>query len=253
MSTYLDPIVRQRLVRQGSLVRIDGQGRPLDPDGALGLGDVALSVLGPIPLPVRVTGNALQAAWYAFVRHTELAKVDELAAELCQRGGQQWSSLLASSMAVSSVLVVGDGLSASSPLVRVYSSCLTGDVFGSKRCECGPQLAAAIDRMAEDPQGGLLVYMAAHEGRGIGLRGQGGDLTAGGAPLISRRSHAQARAQGLGKTHPEGDQHQPTAPMTADCLAISIPFAMRTDAIDLSVCPHCGGRLRVIAGADFWM
>jgi GTP cyclohydrolase II len=51
----------------------------------------------------------------------------------------------------------------------VHSSCLTGDVFGSERCECGPQLSAAIDRMAEDPQGGLLVYMAGHEGRGIGL------------------------------------------------------------------------------------
>ena len=35
--------------------------------------------------------------------------------------------------------------------------------------------------------------------------------------------------------------------MTADCIAISIPFAVRTDAIDLSICPDCGGRLRVIA------
>jgi GTP cyclohydrolase II len=169
MFTYLDPTVRQRLVRQGKLVRIDGQGRPLDPDGTLGVGDIALSVLGPIPLPVRVTGSELQTAWYAFVRHTELAKVDELAAELRQRGGQQWFSLLASSMAVNSVLVVGNGLTSTSPLVRVHSSCLTGDVFGSERCECGPQLSAAIDRMAEDPQGGLLVYMAGHEGRGIGL------------------------------------------------------------------------------------
>ena len=49
MFTYLDPTVRQRLVRQGKLVRIDGQGRPLDPDGALGVGDIALAVLGPIP------------------------------------------------------------------------------------------------------------------------------------------------------------------------------------------------------------
>ena len=35
--------------------------------------------------------------------------------------------------------------------------------------------------------------------------------------------------------------------MTADCIAIGIPFAVRTDAIDLSICPDCGGRLRVIA------
>ena len=63
-----------------------------------------------------------------------------------------------------------------------------------------------------------------------------------------RRSHARARAQALGKAHYEADHHRPTAPMTADCIAISIPFAMRADAIDLSICPHCGGRLRVIAG-----
>ena len=44
-----------------------------------------------------------------------------------------------------------------------------GDVFGSLRCECGPQLDAAIDRIASDEQGGLIIYMAGHEGRGIGL------------------------------------------------------------------------------------
>ncbi|MDX1481572.1 MAG: GTP cyclohydrolase II, partial [Woeseiaceae bacterium] len=50
-----------------------------------------------------------------------------------------------------------------------HSSCLTGDVFGSERCECGPQLASAIDLIAGDPEGGILVYMSGHEGRGIGL------------------------------------------------------------------------------------
>ena len=55
------------------------------------------------------------------------------------------------------------------PLVRVHSSCLTGDVFGSCRCECGPQFAAAVDRISNDEEGGLIVYMSGHEGRGIGL------------------------------------------------------------------------------------
>ena len=55
------------------------------------------------------------------------------------------------------------------PLVRVHSNCLTGDVFGSQRCDCGPQLAAAIKNIDEDPAGGYIVYMAGHEGRGIGL------------------------------------------------------------------------------------
>lgn len=169
MFTYLDPTVRERLIAQGKLVRIDSHGRRLDANAALAPGDVALSVLGPIPLPVRITGSEVLGQWYAFVRHTELAKVDELATELRARGGQQLFALLASSMAVNSVLVIGDGLTADDPLVRVHSSCLTGDVFGSERCECGPQLAAAVERMAQDPSGGLIVYMAGHEGRGIGL------------------------------------------------------------------------------------
>ena len=46
---------------------------------------------------------------------------------------------------------------------------LTGDVFGSERCECGPQLAGALERITAESSGGLLVYMAGHEGRGIGL------------------------------------------------------------------------------------
>ncbi|HEX6150441.1 GTP cyclohydrolase II [Nocardioides sp.] len=52
------------------------------------------------------------------------------------------------------------------PLVRVHSECLTGDVLGSARCDCGPQLAEAVDRLSE--QGGYLVYLR-QEGRGIGL------------------------------------------------------------------------------------
>lgn len=51
-------------------------------------------------------------------------------------------------------------------LVRVHSECLTGDVFHSKRCDCGPQLDAAMKRIAED--GGVLLYLR-QEGRGIGL------------------------------------------------------------------------------------
>ncbi len=52
------------------------------------------------------------------------------------------------------------------PLVRVHSECLTGDMFGSLRCDCGPQLAEAQTIMAE--RGGLIVYLR-QEGRGIGL------------------------------------------------------------------------------------
>jgi 3,4-dihydroxy 2-butanone 4-phosphate synthase/GTP cyclohydrolase II len=53
-------------------------------------------------------------------------------------------------------------------LVRVHSECLTGDVFGSMRCDCGPQLDAAIKRVADEGMG-VVVYLRGHEGRGIGI------------------------------------------------------------------------------------
>ena len=52
------------------------------------------------------------------------------------------------------------------PLVRPHSECLTGDVFGSQRCDCGPQLREAAERITD--QGGFLLYLR-QEGRGIGL------------------------------------------------------------------------------------
>ena len=55
---------------------------------------------------------------------------------------------------------------AGAPLVRLHSECLTGDVFGSTRCDCGPQLAEALSLLVE--HGGTLLYLR-QEGRGIGL------------------------------------------------------------------------------------
>lgn len=52
------------------------------------------------------------------------------------------------------------------PLVRPHSECLTGDVFGSQRCDCGPQLREAVERIAD--AGGFLLYLR-QEGRGVGL------------------------------------------------------------------------------------
>ena len=63
-------------------------------------------------------------------------------------------------------VVLGDPAPCSVPLVRLHSECLTGDVFGSARCDCGPQLREAVERIAE--RGGVLLYLR-QEGRGIGL------------------------------------------------------------------------------------
>jgi 3,4-dihydroxy 2-butanone 4-phosphate synthase/GTP cyclohydrolase II len=65
-------------------------------------------------------------------------------------------------------LVHGDLGDGRDVLVRVHSECLTGDAFGSLRCDCGPQLQAAMRRVAEEGRG-VVLYMRGHEGRGIGL------------------------------------------------------------------------------------
>jgi len=169
MFTYLDPNVRRKLIAQGKLQRIDLRGRQLDPNVAPPEGEPALNLLGPIPLPIHLGRVNAEVQWYASVRSTELNKVEELAGSLRTQGGGRLFSLLASSMAVNSVLIAGDPAKWNNPLVRVHSSCLTGDVFGSERCECGPQLEGALARIVAEPGGGVLVYMAGHEGRGIGL------------------------------------------------------------------------------------
>lgn len=63
-------------------------------------------------------------------------------------------------------LISGDISTLKLPLVRIHSECMTGDVFGSSRCDCGPQLAYSMQRIGES--GGVLVYLR-QEGRGIGL------------------------------------------------------------------------------------
>ncbi len=65
-------------------------------------------------------------------------------------------------------LVRGDIKATDDVLVRVHSECLTGDVFGSCRCDCGPQLDLALQKVAEEGKG-VVIYLRGHEGRGIGL------------------------------------------------------------------------------------
>ncbi len=65
-------------------------------------------------------------------------------------------------------LVKGDVYGQPNILVRVHSECLTGDVFGSKRCDCGEQLNEALEKIEKEGRG-VLVYLRDHEGRGIGM------------------------------------------------------------------------------------
>ncbi|MEU9536226.1 bifunctional 3,4-dihydroxy-2-butanone-4-phosphate synthase/GTP cyclohydrolase II [Streptomyces sp. NPDC048213] len=65
-------------------------------------------------------------------------------------------------------LVHGDLGDGEDVLVRVHSECLTGDIFASERCDCGPQLHASMERITDEGRG-VVVYLRGHEGRGIGL------------------------------------------------------------------------------------
>lgn len=64
--------------------------------------------------------------------------------------------------------VMGDVAGDPPPLVRLHSECLTGDILGSIRCDCGSQLQIALHAIADEARG-VLVYLRGHEGRGIGI------------------------------------------------------------------------------------
>lgn len=91
------------------------------------------------------------------------------AARLPTRGGEfACSSHRDSSGTTHVVLIAGDVGGATDVLVRVHSECLTGDVFGSVRCDCGPQLDEAM-RVIQAEGRGVVIYLRGHEGRGIGI------------------------------------------------------------------------------------
>jgi GTP cyclohydrolase II len=169
MFAYIDPSIRKRLAQAGKLVRIDASGNTIEPEAVFGDSDLAINVLGPIPLPLDLRGKRATFQWFAFVRQTEIAQAHQIADALIKRGDQRLFPMLSSHLSVNSAVVYGEPRRSREPLVRVHSSCFTGDVFGSMRCECGPQLFTALNRITEHDSGGILVYMSGHEGRGIGL------------------------------------------------------------------------------------
>ncbi len=165
MFSYIDPTIASLLVRRGLLWHVDRQGEAL-PEGS----DEPpyLSLLGPVPLPIDVEGEERSFSWYAFVRRSELGLIEDVARRVRRSDTRDLVPLLSTYMQVSSLLVHGDLARADAPLVRVHSCCMTSDVFGSRRCECGPQLRTSFARIVAKGVGAV-VYLSSHEGRGIGL------------------------------------------------------------------------------------
>lgn len=121
----------------------------------------AIYLVGPIRLPVSLNGSTVEFQWYSWLKHDEVT----------EDYGSIIEKLSSSSLAEyqqSSVLVYGNFHNSEEALIRMHSICHTGDIFGSKRCDCGFQLKQSMQQIT-DHGSGALFYLANHEGRGIGL------------------------------------------------------------------------------------
>lgn len=124
-------------------------------------GQEAIYLVGPIKLPVNLDGETTLFKWYCWLNCNEVTDdIERIIANL--------SSANLSEFQQSSILVHGDFQNADHAMIRFHSICHTGDIFGSKRCDCGFQLKQSMKHIAENGHGAIF-YLANHEGRGIGL------------------------------------------------------------------------------------
>ncbi|WP_404451269.1 GTP cyclohydrolase II [Virgibacillus necropolis] len=121
----------------------------------------AIYLVGPIQLPVNLYGETVVFQWYCWLNYDEVTEDYEKIID-------KLSSSNLAEFQQSSVLVYGDFENTEDALIRMHSICHTGDIFGSKRCDCGFQLKESMKKI-KDHGSGALFYLANHEGRGIGL------------------------------------------------------------------------------------
>lgn len=124
-------------------------------------GKGAIYLVGPIRLPVSLYGETVLFQWYCWLNCEEVT-------EDFEKVIQKLSSSNLAELQQSSVLVYGDFEHGGDAIIRMHSICHTGDIFGSKRCDCGFQLKQSMKMIVEHGNGALF-YLANHEGRGIGL------------------------------------------------------------------------------------
>lgn len=121
----------------------------------------AIYLVGPIRLPVNLYGETVDFQWYCWLNCDEVT-------ESYERIIEKLSSANLAELQQSSVLAYGDFSHVDDAIIRMHSICHTGDIFGSKRCDCGYQLKQSMKMIVEHGAGALF-YLANHEGRGIGL------------------------------------------------------------------------------------
>lgn len=130
--------------------------------------DATSVMVGPINLPVNLDGQTIQFKWYSWLTVKDEVQRAKYALYTTEELISLLPSLQLADGQQSSVLVYGDFENSADALIRMHSICHTGDIFGSKRCDCGYQLHQSMKLIVEHGDGALF-YLANHEGRGIGL------------------------------------------------------------------------------------
>ena len=121
----------------------------------------SIYLVGPIRLPVSLNEKTVIFQWYSWLNSEEYTEdIHQIINNLSSTNLAEYQQ--------SSVLVYGDFEETEESLIRMHSICHTGDIFGSKRCDCGFQLKQSMQMIVNNGSGALF-YLANHEGRGIGL------------------------------------------------------------------------------------
>jgi 3,4-dihydroxy 2-butanone 4-phosphate synthase / GTP cyclohydrolase II len=157
------------LLRMAGLSGVGVISEIVDDDGSMRRGESLTAFAGEYDLPVLhiadlVTYRSRRYEDLELVASSRMPTTAGIFQALAYRSGRDGTEHL--------VLVAGDvaaaGRSEAGALVRVHSECLTGDIIGSLRCDCGGQLQQAMHAVAE-AGAGVIVYLRGHEGRGVGL------------------------------------------------------------------------------------
>jgi GTP cyclohydrolase II len=123
--------------------------------------DSSICLVGPVNLPIQLENKIVTFKWYTWLKLKEDMVSKEEILDLIRTANL-------ADLQQSSILIYGDFANKDEALVRFHSICHTGDIFGSKRCDCGFQLQQSLKMIVKNGHGALF-YLANHEGRGIGL------------------------------------------------------------------------------------